>query len=345
MNKPSRNKQTDASLSNIRFSRKRQGIAGIVWRRIAVSIPLLIVTTLAVFALAAFSPYDPLEAYLGGQEGNLDDTQRESISRELGLDRPWWLAWIIWWREIFSGNLGTSRAYSQPVADVLIDRLPWTILLGACGLAGAILLALVLGVWAAMHRGSIADRLIAAVGTVVQATPPFVIAIGGLGIFALTWKLFPLGGLTYPGESVTFSSTIEHLALPSMVLAITQAPWLILSLRQSLIEVMDSPAIVGARVRGIRRSTIIFRHIIPTAAPPFLALIGARLSELIVGSTLVEEIFGWPGLGTALVKSAQSLDYPLLSVLTIATMFVVLFGNLLADISYVLLDPRVEADA
>lgn len=309
------------------------------------SVPLLVVITLAVFALAAVSPYDPLDAYLGGQAGNLDDAQRESIARQLGLDRTWWEAWLVWWRDILSGNLGISRTYSQPVIQVLGDRLPWTMLLGVCGLIGAVLLSLALGLWAAIHRGGIADRLIAALATLIQATPPFVVALGGLGVFALAWKLFPLGGLTYPGEPVTFQSTVMHLALPAIVLSIIQTPWLILSLRESLIEVMNSYAIVGARVRGIGRFTIIFRHILPTAIPPFLALVGARLSELVVGSTLVEEIFGWPGLGTALVKSAQALDFPLLVTLTIATMFVVMAGNLLADISYVLLDPRVEADA
>nr|WP_053413184.1 ABC transporter permease [Corynebacterium lactis] len=316
-----------------------------VVRRVAVAIPILVIVTAAVFALASVSPFDPLDAYLKGQAGNLTDAQRASISHQLGLDRSWWESWLVWLQGLATGDLGISRSYSQPVTQVLAERLPWTMLLGACGLIGAIALAFVLALWSAVRRGGAVDRLVLSVSTVIQATPPFVVALGGLGVFALAWKLFPTGGLTYPGQPVTFSSTLAHLTLPAVVLAITQVPWLVLSLRESIVEVMDSGAVTGAQVRGIPRRTIIFSHILPTAVPPFLALIGARLSELVVGSTLVEAVFAWPGLGTALVKSAQSLDFPLLSILTIATTGIVLLGNLLADVAFVVLDPRVEADA
>lgn len=338
-------KQQAQQQTRPRFKSRRRAIWGIVVRRVAVAIPILVIVTAAVFALAAVSPFDPLDAYLKGQAGNFTAEQRESISRQLGLDRSWWESWLVWLQGLASGDLGTSRSYSQPVTQVLAERLPWTMLLGACGLLGAIVLSFALGLWAAVHRGGVADRAILALATVIQATPPFVVALGGLGIFALAWQLFPTGGLTYPGEPVTLSSTVAHLVLPATVLAITQVPWLVLSLRESIVEVMDSGAVTGAQVRGIPRGRIIRSHLLPTAVPPFLALIGARLSELVVGSTLVEAVFAWPGLGTALVKSAQSLDFPLLSILTIATTAVVLLGNLLADVAFVVLDPRVDADA
>ena len=329
----------------LRFQSRRRAVWGIVFRRVAVAIPILVATTAGVFALAAVSPFDPLDAYLKGQAGSYTEAQRESIAHQLGLDRTWWESWLVWLQGLVSGDLGVSRSYSQPVTQVLVERLPWTVLLGVCGLAGAIVLSFCLGLWAAVHRGGAADRAILALATVIQATPPFVVALGGLGLFALVWKLFPIGGLTYPGQPVTFSSTVAHLALPATVLAITQIPWMVLSLRESIVEVMDSGAVTGAQVRGIPKRTIIFSHLLPTSVPPFLALIGAGLSELVVGSTLVEAVFAWPGLGTALVKSAQGLDFPLLSILTIATTAVVLLGNLLADVAFVLLDPRVDADA
>lgn len=328
-----------------RFQSRRRAIAGIIARRMVVALPILLGVTAAVFALAAVSPFDPLEAYLKGQAGSLTAAQREALSHQLGYDRPWWESWWVWLKGIVSGDLGVSRSYSQPVVQVLMERLPWTMLLGACGLAGAVVLALILGLWAAVRRGGVVDRAIMALATVIQATPPFVVALGALGLFALALGFFPTGGLTYPGQPVTLGSTLEHLVLPAGVLAITQIPWLVMSLRESIVEVMDSGAVTGARVRGIPRRRIITSHILPTAVPPFLALIGARLSELVVGSTLIEAVFAWPGLGTALVKSAQSLDFPLLSVLTIATTAVVLIGNMLADAAIALLDPRVDADA
>lgn len=327
------------------WHRRRREIAFLALRRFAFLIPLIIIVTLGVFALAAISPFDPLDAYMEGRAGELTQAQQQRIISELRLDAPWYAAWWAWAQDIGRGDLGISRTFQQPVMTVLQDRLPWTMLLGIIGFTGSIAISLPVGLWAGLHPRGTLDRLISSAVIVLQATPPFVLALAGLAVFAITLNWLPTGGLTDPGEPITASSTLRHILLPAAVLAITQVPWLVLSLRESVVEVMTSDAVRGARVRGIPSGMIARRHVLPSALPPFVALVGARLPELIAGSVLVESIFAWPGLGNALVRSAQSLDFSLLTFLTVATTALVLVGNLLADIAFVLLDPRVDADA
>lgn len=327
------------------WRRRRREILFLALRRLVFLFPLPMVVTIGVFALAAISPFDPLDAYMEGRAGELTTQQQQQIIRELQLDAPFYAAWWEWAKDLSQGELGTSRTFQQPVVDVLQDRLPWTLLLGGVGLAVSVTLSLLLGLWAGLHpRGSL-DRMISGTAIVLQGTPPFVLALTVLGVFAIALNWLPTGGLTDPGEPVTADAVLVHLLLPAAVLAITQLPWLVLSMRESVADVMASDAVRGARVRGIPLNMIARRHVLPAALPPFVALVGARLPELIAGSVLVESIFAWPGLGNALVRSAQSLDFSLLTFLTVSTTALVLLGNLLADVAFVLLDPRVDADA
>ncbi|APT85054.1 ABC transporter permease [Corynebacterium aquilae DSM 44791] len=327
-----------------RITRRRTDIGHMVVRRLAVFIPLLLLITLAVFGLAAVSPFDPLEAYTGGRAGNLSTEQAEKLSHTLGLDIPWWQAWMTWIADLLRGDLGTSRYYRMPVSEVLAQRLPWTLLLGSLGLLLAIVLAVILGTIAGVRPHSPTAKITDALAGLLQATPPFVLALGALSVFALYLRWVPTGGLTDPGADVTFTGTVRHIITPAVVLGLSQLPWLVLSLKESVRATMGSDAIRGARVRGLDEKTIVRGHVIPAALPPFVALIGTRLPELIVGSTLVEAVFSWPGLGFALVQACQSMDFPLLAFLTLATTAVVLLGNLLADILIVVSDPRVDAD-
>ncbi len=328
-----------------RWRRRRHDILVMVARRFGFLIPLLVLVTIGVFALAAVSPYDPLDAYMDGRAGELSIAQQAKLVTELRLDTPWYLTWWEWISSLFRGELGISRSYYQPVAQVLRDRLPWTLLLGVTGLMISVVVSLLLGAIAGFRPQSLISRSIGVLTIILQATPPFVLALSALGLFALSLHWAPTGGLTYPGQPIGFASTVRHLLVPGLVLGVTQIPWLVLSLKDSIAEVLTSDAVRGARVRGIPYPMILRRHVLPTALPPFIALVGARLPELVVGSVLVETIFAWPGLGSALVRSAQSLDFPLLTFLTLAITMLVLIGNLLADVIYVVLDPRVDADA
>lgn len=324
--------------------RRRTALPRVISRRIAL-LPLITVTvTLGVFALAALSPLDPLDAYLSGQSAALNEQQRSEISGHLGLDQPWWAAWWQWLTAALGGDLGQSMSYRQSVAQVVLDRLPWTILLSGTGLALALAISLGCGTWAGLHRGAAVDRVISLVAQLLQTVPPFVLGMGAIAVGAVALKLLPSGGLTDPGEGVRAESLARHLVLPTAIFALSQLPWLVLGLRETIVHAVEADSIRAARLRGLARRTIIVRHILPSSAPPFIALVATRLPELVAGSVIVEAVFAWPGIGTAMVQAAQRLDLPLLCLLTVAITTMVLLCGLLADVLYVVLDPRVDDD-
>ncbi|MCA1005583.1 ABC transporter permease [Rhodococcus hoagii] len=313
-------------------------------RRAAFAVPLLIVVSAALFALASRSPFDPLAGYLGDRYMTTSDADRARLADELGLHDPWWATYGHWVSGLFSGDLGVSRSFGQPVAAVIGERLPWTLLLTCLGMGLAVVVSFVLGVWSGARPGGLLDRVVAPLASVVQATPPFVLSLGAVAIFALSLGWLPVAGLTDAGADPTFGQVAEHLVLPVTVLAVSQVPWLAMSVRQSVRDAIGSDAVRGARARGIPERTILLRHVVPVALGPFVTVIGLRLPEIIVGAAIVEEVFSWPGIAGAVVTSARELDFPLLAALTVGTTLIVLIGSLLADVTLTLLDPRVSAD-
>ena len=316
-----------------------------VLRRLAFAVPLLGIVSAVLFAVASRSPFDPLASYLGDRYLTTSSADQDRIATELGMNEPWWKVYGQWLSDLVTGDLGVSRSFSQPVAGVIGERLPWTLLLTGVGLTSAIGAALLLGVCVGACPGGLVDRLITGSATMVQAVPPFVLSLTAVAVFALTLGWLPVAGLTDAGVAPTVGQVVRHLVLPSAVLALSQMPWLLLSVRESVRAAAASDAVLGARARGLPSAVILWRHIVPVALAPFATVIGLRLPELIVGAAIIEEVFSWPGLAGAVVTSARELDFPLLAALTLGTTLVVLVGSLLADIAYTLLDPRVNPDA
>lgn len=319
-------------------------VGGLVGRRLLIFVPILVAVSLGVFALSAFSPFDPLHAYLGDALQTTSMDRRQEISDALGLERPWWQAWQAWVTDLAHGDLGRSRVFAQDVSTVFAQRLPWTLLLSGCGLLLAIILGVGLGCWAGLRSGGLIDRFASGLAMVVQALPPYVFGLLAITVFALGLRMLPAGGISPPGAPITAGSVARHLILPVVVLGISQLSWFLLSTRDQVRAALGSEAVRGAVARGLSPATVIRGHVLPVSLAPVVTLIGVRLPEIIVGSVLVEEIFGWPGLSAAVVTAARQLDFPLLAALTIATTAVVLLGSLLADALYLFLDPRVKHD-
>lgn len=335
---------TTATLAAGRRSRRRREIAGLASRRLLVAVPLLVLISMGVFVLAAASPFDPLMGYLGDRYQFTSAEQREILTQTLNLNQGWWEGWTAWVADLAVGNLGHSRSYSMPVADVIAERLPSTLVLSAAGLLVALALALAGGYVAAHRPGGVVDRINAAIAMTVQAVPPFVLAMGAITVGALALGWFPAGGAGPVGVAASPSRFLHHLIMPALVLGLSQTPWLLLTLRSETSAALASDAVRGAVARGVPWRLVVRGHVLPVSLAPLVTLVGVRLPELIVGAVLVEEVFAWPGLAAALVTSARSLDLPLLALLTLASTALVLIGSLLADIAYLLLDPRVRAD-
>lgn len=321
-----------------------RAISRLVLRRLAFAVPVLVIVALGVFLLASASPFDPIDQYFGVRLFTASAADVARVRTELGLDRPVLEQFWQWFGGVLTGDLGISRSLRQPVAQVVAERLPWTALLAATGLVLAVLFALVGGTIAAWRQGGAVDRLITAVGHALEGVPPFVLALLSIAVFSLGLGWLPVAGLTDAGEDVSFWQVAEHLALPALVLGVSQTPWLVLHVRQSMLGSLAEDHVTGARARGLAERVVVLRHALPTALLPFVTLIGARIPELVTGTVLVEEVFSWPGLAGAVVTAATAVDYPLLAMVTLVATAAVLLGSLLADVAAILLDPRVAAD-
>ncbi len=307
-------------------------------------VPVIMVVSAGLFAAAAISPFDPLVGYLGTRYMTTSEADKALIATQMGFDNPWYSTYRTWLHGVVTGDLGISRSFNQPVTQVISERLPWTLLLVGTSLVIAILTSLALGVLAGIRKGGILDRTVSGLCVVVQGLPPFVLSLGAIALFALTLGWLPVAGLTDGGADPSPGQVIRHLILPVAVLAISQLPWLLLAVRESVVASTGEGFVAGAVARGIPASTITKRHIVPTSLAPFVNIIGVRLPELVVGAVLVEEVFSWPGIAGAIVSSARDLDMALLAFLTVGTTLTVMLGSLLADVVVARLDPRVSTD-
>lgn len=319
-------------------------IGGLVARRLGMAIPVLAVVASGVFLLGAASPFDPIYQYYGTEAFTASAAQLASVRARLGLDDPILVQFGRWIGGLFTGDLGTSRSFRQPVAEVLAERLPWTLLLAGVGLLVAAVLAVLLGVLAAWRQGGWLDRTVTAVGQALEGLPSFVLAFLAILVFAVFLGWFPVAGVTDGQAEADFGQVVRHLALPAVVLGVSQSPWLVLHLRQSLLTSLAEDHVIGARARGLREVTVVARHALPTALLPFVNVLGTRVPELVTGAVLVETVFSWPGVAAAMVQAGLAVDYPLLAVLALLATGAVLLGSLLADVATAILDPRVTAD-
>ncbi|WUI03515.1 ABC transporter permease [Spirillospora sp. NBC_00431] len=335
----------DGAAARESASPRRWRLAGVMAaRRLAIAVPLLGAVSGVVFVLGAASPFDPVYQYYGTRIFTAAEADVARTRAELGLDDPVWQQYRHWLAGVFGGDWGTSRSFGQPVTTVIAERLPWTMLLAATGLALAVVIALVLGVWSAWRQGGWVDRFVVALAHSLEGLPTFLLGLGAIAVFAVALPLLPAGGVSDANGEGGPLSTVEHLALPALVLAVSQLPWLILTVRQQLLVGLADDHVAAARARGLPECTIVLRHGLPVALLPFVTTVGTRLPELVTGVVLVEEVFSWPGVAGAMVEAGLNVDFPLLVALTMLATAAVLIGNLCADVAVMLIDPRVAAD-
>ncbi|WP_179166872.1 ABC transporter permease [Streptomyces sp. CB03238] len=320
-------------------------MARMAGRRALFAVPVLLVVTFAVFAVAAASPFDPVKAYAGTAGLTASQENLDQLRANLGADQPLVPRWWHWLTDALTGDLGDSSVMRQPVADVIGERIGWSVLLAATAFAVAILLGTALGVLAARRQGGWLDRCVSSAAYTLEAAPAFWLGLLAIWFFALELGVLPAGGLTdTASETVTFGQVASHLVLPALVLGVSQLPWFFLYVRQGVADALDEDPVRGARARGLSERTVLLGHALRSGMLPMLTLVGSRVPELITGALLVESVFSWPGIAAATVQAATSVDFPLLAALTMLATAAVLLGNLLSDLLYGLADPRVGFD-
>ncbi|MFC4321396.1 ABC transporter permease [Litchfieldia salsa] len=308
-------------------------------------VTLLVAICFISFLLIKNSPIDPIQAYIGADLLKVGPEQRELIAKYWGLDQPLMVQFFNWGSAIVQGDLGTSMIYRLPVADIISERFinSLALMISAWILSG--LIGFIMGVIAALKKGTWIDRLIKWYCFTLASTPTFWMGLLLLIVFAVWLGWFPIGMGVPAGvlaEDVTLADRIKHLILPALTLSIVGVANIALHTRQKLLDVLASDYVLFARARGEHGFILFWRHGLRNVALPAITLQFAAFSELFGGVVLAEQVFSYPGLGQATVEAGLKGDVPLLLGLVIFSTLFVFVGNLLADIIYRILDPRMR---
>lgn len=307
---------------------------------------LLFTVSVLTFTLVSISPIDPLQANVGQAAlGSMSQEQIAKLESYWGVNQPPVERYVNWLTDFLRGDMGVSLLYRQPVTTVIWVKLANSLfLLGLAWLISGVL-GFVLGVLSGINQGKLIDKLIKGYSLVIASTPAFWLALLLLLIFGVWLKVLPIG-LSVPigveASGVTFMDRVVHAILPAVTLSITGVSNIALHTREKTIEIMESEYILFARARGESKKSILKNHVLRNVSLPALTLQFASISEIIGGSVLVEQVFSYPGLGQAAVDAGLGSDVPLLMGITLVTAAIVFGGNLLANLLYGVVDPRIR---
>lgn len=321
-----------------------RAFALIGWKLVRL-VTLLFAISIVSFFLVSASPIDPIQAYVGADMMRVGSEQRQLIAEYWGLDRPPAERFLNWGTALLQGNLGTSMIYRLPVADVIRERFASSLALMGFSWLLSGLLGFAAGVVAAMNKGRWADKLVEWYCYTLASTPTFWMGLLLLTVFAVWLGWFPVGLGTPAGmlnEQVTWADRLGHLTLPALTLSIVGIAPIALHTRQKLIDVLASDYVLFARARGERGFMLVRRHGLRNIALPAVTLHFASFSELFGGAVLAEQVFSYPGLGQATVEAGLRGDVPLLLGIVLFSALFVFTGNLIADVLYRLVDPRLQ---
>jgi len=314
-----------------------------VLRRLAQLVPALGMVLVVTFALIQLVPGDPASAYAG------EYATPETIAllrQQYGLDQPLWRQFGTYVGNVLRGDFGNSFSYARPVSTIIAERLPATLLLTMTALVLSVGGGILLGRLAARRPSGALDVGVTGTALLAHAIPGFFLGQVAILILGLRWRLFPVLGMTdtrirYTGVDQALD-VIYHLLLPAMVLAASEITLVTRLTRTGLVEQMGHEYTRTARSKGVSPRDVLIHHALPNAALPLITVIGSRVGFLLSGAVIIETVFSWPGLGLLLVNSVQTGDRPLTLGLVLLVAISVLIANLLTDLVYAWVDPRIR---
>lgn len=292
-----------------------------------------------VFLSLHLTPGDPAQIILGPKA---TATSLAALREQLGLNDPVPVQYWNWLKGVLSGDWGRSIQLKAGVLPLVWGRLKATLILAGAALLIAIGTGVPLGVFSAVRAGSLADRGAIALSLAGYSLPPFFLGIVLQIVFALNFDLFPVTGMYRPGGGGGFGDLLLHLVLPAVTLAAGIAALLARMTRAMMMDVLDQDYVRTARAKGVRRDRVIMRHAFRNALLPLTTIIGLQIGYVLGGAVLVEQVFSWPGIGTLAVNAIQARDFPLVQGVTLLVASAYVFTNLLTDIAYLFVDPRVS---
>lgn len=317
-----------------------------ILRRSLQAVPLLLVISIIMFALISAMPGGLLTSYQNRDDLSPEDLQR--LEEKYGVNDPWPVKYAKWLGNLLQGDWGDSLVSKRPVAQEIGDRLPNTLLLMGITLFVTIIIAVPLGIMSALKPYSIFDHIVTTLAFAGQSLPIFWFGLLLIIVFAVQLKggdgrpLLPGSGLDTLGQPFSHVDRARHLILPVAMLTINGLALYMRYMRSSMLDVKLQDYIRTARGKGLSERTVIWRHMFRNALIPLVTIIALDLPALFIGAVFTETIFGISGLGRYYVDSAAKTDYPALMALLLITAFLIIFSNLLADIMYAVVDPRIK---
>ena len=310
-------------------------------------------TALTTFVVLAFNfflfrimPGNPVRILIRNPKISAAALQR--VTEQFGLNQSKFVQFGYYLRDLCMANLGHSFVYRKPVLDVIMEKLPPTLLLTGTATVLSIVIGIVLGVIFAWKRGSKLDVAGLSLSLVLYSMPSFWVGILMVMLFAVYWRIFPICGMSVPGTYFTtvwgqLGDLLKHMFLPTVTFALILIGEYVLIMRNSLLEVMGEDYMLTARAKGVSNRNLLRRHALPNAMLPMVTLIAMNLGFIVGGAIQIETVFSWPGLGRLMYTALMGRDYPLLQGIFLVVTVCVVGANLCADLLYRYLDPRVKS--
>lgn len=312
-------------------------------RRVLQAIVLVWIVLTITFFLMHLAPGDPMDRY---DDPDIPPETVSMMREQLGLDRPLLEQYFRWSASFVRGDFGVSLRYNRPVGSMLAEAIPNTLRLTVASLALYAIIGIVLGLLGASRRYSVYDRVSNIIALFVYSIPSFWLALMLILFFSLKLGIFPSSHMQSI-EAVSLSPAefiwdrLSHLVLPAIVLGVASAAGMARYMRGSMIDVMREDYIRTARAKGLPEKKVVLKHAFRNAAIPVVTILGLSLPFLLGGAVIVEKIFSWPGMGRMMVDAIYTRDYPVVLAVNFVVAVMVILGNLLADVGYAVLDPRI----
>ncbi|WP_310584661.1 ABC transporter permease [Deinococcus sp.] len=315
-------------------------MVGFFGRRLGQGLLVLLLISLVTFFLINLAPGGPSAA------SKFESTaeERAALSRQLGLDRPVIVRYGLWAADMVQGNFGTSMNGGQPIGPMVRQRLATTAQLGLAALALSILIGIPLGVITALRKNSVLDHVVNTLSTLGMSIPDFWTGIVLILLFSVTWRVLPSSGMADLSGGFSLKEWLRHLVLPASVLTFVMLPNLLRFTRSSLLEVLSADYLRTARAKGVGEFWVVYKHALRNAFVPIIAMVGLLLPALLSGSVIIESVFGLPGMGRLAVDAALGRDYNTVMAVTLVAGGIVICTNLLVDLAYSVIDPRIRRD-
>jgi peptide/nickel transport system permease protein len=306
--------------------------------RILQLIPIVFILSLIVFMMVEALPGDIIDT-MADIDTEIDEVTRAALEKELGLDQPWYVRYAWWLGDLAQGDFGKSMVTRRPVAIELLERIPATIYLAAVGIGLSLIIAIPFGTLAAVHRNSPTDYAAQVTSLVGISIPEFWFAILSILVFALYLGWLPSSG--YVGLSEDFGASLWFLVLPAVAIGFRQAAYTTRLTRSSMLDEINKDYVVTHRSFGLSERKVIYKYTLRNALIPTITISGLQFANLLGGTVVLETIFAWPGIGLAIYDAIQLRDYPVIQAGILFLGFKVVLINLLVDLMYRVLNPRV----